>query len=181
MGNAPNAGALITSRAKLYAVNARPPLERSRVQLPQGDFYYLREESMKHRATIIHDGTTAIGYYCQVDERHWIILPVAQIMEVNATGRLAKMIDGIVEIDPDTLQPVRTFGDAIAERRKEMGWSQEELAARVSLSRSYVSQIERGETRNPAAFVLFDLGDALQIEDGELVRMFKEGVEWPTA
>lgn len=40
---------------------------------------------------------------------------------------------------------LQRFGWAIQSARKKKGWSQEELAARAGISRSYVCQIERGK------------------------------------
>ena len=42
----------------------------------------------------------------------------------------------------------RTFGKRVRDRRIEAGLSQEELAARVEISRNYLSQIERDEATN---------------------------------
>jgi transcriptional regulator with XRE-family HTH domain len=41
-----------------------------------------------------------------------------------------------------------SFGGMIRYRREEEGWSQEELAQKVNLSRNYLSQIERGVATN---------------------------------
>ena len=40
----------------------------------------------------------------------------------------------------------RDFGDLIAERREELGVSQEALAERLGFARSYLSELESGKT-----------------------------------
>lgn len=43
---------------------------------------------------------------------------------------------------------MQSFGQRVRNRRLEEGWSQEELAKRIGISRNYLSQIERGVARN---------------------------------
>ena len=50
------------------------------------------------------------------------------------------------------------FGNRIRELRKEKGWSQEELALRSGLDRSYVGGVERG-VRNIALNNIFRLAE----------------------
>jgi transcriptional regulator with XRE-family HTH domain len=52
--------------------------------------------------------------------------------------------------------------------RKDKGWSQEELADRAGLHRTYVSGVERG-VRNPTVTVLDKLATALEAPIAELV------------
>jgi len=66
---------------------------------------------------------------------------------------------------PDEL--LRAFGEAVRKRRKELGISQEELAFRASLNRSYIADIERG-TRNVALTNIAKLAKALDVEIHEL-------------
>lgn len=54
----------------------------------------------------------------------------------------------------------RQFGAAVRRHRELMRISQEELADRAGLDRTYVSGIERGR-RNPTLLVLQRLADAL--------------------
>ena len=52
--------------------------------------------------------------------------------------------------------------------RKEKGWSQEELAFRAGLHRTYVSGVERG-IRNPTVLVLGQLAKALEVTPSTLL------------
>ncbi len=54
----------------------------------------------------------------------------------------------------------RRFGAAVRRHRELVRLSQEELADRAGLDRTYVSGVERG-TRNPSLKVLQRLADAL--------------------
>lgn len=40
------------------------------------------------------------------------------------------------------------FGKQVRDRRLQEGWSQEELAQKIGISRNYLSQIERGQSTN---------------------------------
>lgn len=51
----------------------------------------------------------------------------------------------------------------VRELREERGWTQSELAARASVSRSFVADVERGKPTVEAA-KLFDLFQALGFE-----------------
>jgi transcriptional regulator with XRE-family HTH domain len=59
------------------------------------------------------------------------------------------------------------FGDAIRTLRKQRGLSQESLALKCGLDRTYVSGIERG-VRNPSLTNIFKLAAALEIGPAEL-------------
>ena len=54
------------------------------------------------------------------------------------------------------------LGNAIKEQRYALGISQEELAARAGLHRTYVSEVERGE-RNPSIASIEKLAQALEV------------------
>lgn len=47
---------------------------------------------------------------------------------------------------PDTEQAAAALGAQIAAARRELGWTQEELAARLGVSRQLVAKIEGGST-----------------------------------
>jgi CheY-like chemotaxis protein len=54
------------------------------------------------------------------------------------------------------------LGNAIKEQRSALGISQEELASRAGLHRTYVSEVERGE-RNPSIASIEKLAQALEV------------------
>ncbi|MFN8655983.1 MAG: helix-turn-helix transcriptional regulator [Candidatus Obscuribacterales bacterium] len=58
---------------------------------------------------------------------------------------------------------------AIQERREEIGLSQEEVAHRAGLHRTYISDIERG-ARNPSLKTLSRLSEALEVPTSSLIR-----------
>ncbi|MBD2038594.1 helix-turn-helix transcriptional regulator [Phormidium sp. FACHB-592] len=66
------------------------------------------------------------------------------------------------------------FGKAIRRRRRELDLSQEELAERAELHRTYVSDIERGD-RNPSLENIEKLAKALTIKVSDLFVRY--GVE----
>ena len=65
------------------------------------------------------------------------------------------------------------FGDALRARRKARGLSQEGLASRASLDRSYVGGVERGE-RNVSLINLNKLARALDLTLAELLTDVRE-------
>lgn len=62
------------------------------------------------------------------------------------------------------------FGKAVRRRRRELDFSQEELAERAELHRTYLSDIERGEG-NPSLEVIEKLANALDIS---VIALFSE-------
>ena len=63
---------------------------------------------------------------------------------------------------------VRLLGRNVRDRRKQLGLSQEELAFRAGMKRSYLSDLERG-ARNPTVRALGRLAEALGAAPGELL------------
>lgn len=61
------------------------------------------------------------------------------------------------------------FGHRVRTLRKRQGLSQEDLAEKSGLHRTYIGGIERGE-RNPALLNLLKLAAALEVEVGELLN-----------
>ena len=55
----------------------------------------------------------------------------------------------------------KRFGGAVRQRRQELGLSQEDLAERAELHRTYISDIERG-SRNPSLQNIEKIAKALQ-------------------
>lgn len=64
---------------------------------------------------------------------------------------------------------LKRFGQALRLARLNREWSQEELAHRSNLDRTYISMLERG-IRNPTLGSLKDLAQALEIELTYLVQ-----------
>ena len=64
----------------------------------------------------------------------------------------------------------KQFGKKLQTMRKEKGYSQEELAFRAGLDRTYISGIERG-IRNPALKNIAKLAKALDVEVIELFKL----------
>lgn len=64
------------------------------------------------------------------------------------------------------------LGRNVRRHREQLGWSQEELAERSGLHRTYVSGVERG-VRNPTLTVLLSLAGALSLELEALLRGVK--------
>ena len=59
------------------------------------------------------------------------------------------------------------LGSRIREKRKALGWTQEELADRAQIDRSYIGGVERGE-RNVTFSVLCQICRALGCDVGEI-------------
>ena len=62
------------------------------------------------------------------------------------------------------------FGIAVRKRRSELGISQEELAGRAELHRTYIADIERG-ARNVSLINIEKIARGLEICISDLVRM----------
>jgi transcriptional regulator with XRE-family HTH domain len=60
------------------------------------------------------------------------------------------------------------FGVVLQKHRVALGISQEELAFRAEVDRTFVSRLERG-LRQPTITTLFNLGDALGVAPATLV------------
>ncbi|USU05694.1 helix-turn-helix domain-containing protein [Sphingomonadaceae bacterium OTU29LAMAA1] len=73
---------------------------------------------------------------------------------------------------PSSAVPVG-FGQAVAERRAQMGWSQARLARETGLSRETIARLETGR-RTPTADSVFRLQSAMDMEPGELVPAWPE-------
>jgi transcriptional regulator with XRE-family HTH domain len=71
------------------------------------------------------------------------------------------------------------LGSAVRDFRGQMGLSQEELAHRAELNRTYLGDVERG-TRNVSFNALRRIAEALEIRASELLAR-GEDLERPTA
>ncbi len=63
---------------------------------------------------------------------------------------------------------LQKFGDSLQKVRKSQDISQEELAAKLSMHRTYVGMIERGE-RNPTIRTLYKIAKALKVKSSDLL------------
>lgn len=63
--------------------------------------------------------------------------------------------------------PLRQLGTRIRQRRKALGWTQEELALKAGIDRSYVGGVERGE-RNITFLTLCKLSEVMTCDVGTL-------------
>lgn len=63
----------------------------------------------------------------------------------------------------------KTVGKNIRERRRELGMTQEELAAKAGIERSYLSNIEAGK-KNFSLGVLDSIASALKIMPSDLME-----------
>jgi Helix-turn-helix. len=70
---------------------------------------------------------------------------------------------------------MRGFGDAVRDLRSGHGLSQEKLAERAGLHRTYIGDVERGE-RNLSLVNLVRLAHALEVTFGELATAAES--EW---
>jgi len=69
----------------------------------------------------------------------------------------------------DGLTVKTEFGERVRRHRQELGVSQEELAHRAGLDRTYVSSVERGR-RNVSLENICRLAAALEVDAGDLTR-----------
>jgi transcriptional regulator with XRE-family HTH domain len=66
--------------------------------------------------------------------------------------------------------PEAAFGKEVARLRKLLGISQEELAFRAEVHRTYISQLERG-LKSPTLSVILKLSHAMNASAGKLVAV----------
>lgn len=66
-----------------------------------------------------------------------------------------------------SLERRRAFGEQVRKHRLDRGWSQEKLAERSGLHRTYISPIELGQ-RNVSIDNIWRLADALGVQPGDL-------------
>lgn len=64
------------------------------------------------------------------------------------------------------------LGKIISDLRKSAGISQEELAERASIHRTYVSQLERG-LKSPTIIILIKLSKALETTPSKIMKMLE--------
>lgn len=65
---------------------------------------------------------------------------------------------------------LKLLGKRIREKRIELGFTQEELAARVNKSKSAISNLERGKLNNPTFKNIYSIAQALNVQVWELFK-----------
>jgi transcriptional regulator with XRE-family HTH domain len=63
----------------------------------------------------------------------------------------------------------KIVGRNVRAARKEMGWSQEDLAFETEIDRTYISGIERG-VRNPSLDMIVKLAKTLKMSPSQLLE-----------
>ncbi len=72
-------------------------------------------------------------------------------------------------IQPDQCQLVAIFAANVRRRRLELGFSQEDLAERAGVHRTYVGMLERGE-KNVTIYNIERLANALEVKPHVLLQ-----------
>lgn len=100
-------------------------------------------------------------------ERLLIVCRLKQGVEANLRTFQEAIMD--VQLTDSDREKIRAaFGDLVRARRQALGLSQEELAFRSGLHRTYVGSVERGE-RNLSLENIFVFASALQCDPKELI------------
>jgi transcriptional regulator with XRE-family HTH domain len=68
---------------------------------------------------------------------------------------------------------LKQLGNRIREKRKALGWTQEDLAAKAEIDRSYIGGVERGE-RNLTFTMLCQISAALDCDVAALAKGLPE-------
>lgn len=89
--------------------------------------------------------------------RGLIVLLTLKLAAVDATG-------------------LQKLGQRIRDARKALGWTQEELADRAEIDRSYIGGVERGE-RNLTFAMLCQICSALRCDVAKLTKGIPEAVK----
>ncbi len=74
-----------------------------------------------------------------------------------------------MSVKPDQCRLVTVFADNVRRRRLELGLSQESLAERAGVHRTYVGMLERAE-KNVTIYNIERIAHALQIEPASLLQ-----------
>lgn len=72
------------------------------------------------------------------------------------------------------------FGSVLRHRRLELGLSQEELAFRADVDRTFVSMLERG-LRMPSLGTILSLARALELTGAQMIQQLEQGEPLSTA
>jgi XRE family transcriptional regulator of biofilm formation len=66
------------------------------------------------------------------------------------------------------------IGERIKARRRELGWTQEELARRLGVRQNVISRLEAGVVNNPSVSMIRRLARVLGVTADHLVGMYDE-------
>jgi len=80
-----------------------------------------------------------------------------------------------MSVAPTHCRLVAVFAANVRRRRIELGLSQEVLAERAGVHRTYVGMLERGE-KNVTIYNIERIADALQVEPAALLQSHKKSV-----
>ena len=78
-----------------------------------------------------------------------------------------------METTPETVKYIRRFGQRVRVLRKEKALTQEELADRANVHRTFIGMIERGE-KNATLVTIIRISGALEIPAMELMRELED-------
>lgn len=70
-------------------------------------------------------------------------------------------------------KPLILLGQAIKDRRDQLGLSQEKLADKCGFDRTYISMLERGK-RNPSLLNLMKIAQGLETSVSQLTGVFDD-------
>lgn len=71
-------------------------------------------------------------------------------------------------MSPESKSQLKAFGLRVRKLREALDWSQDQLAERADLHRTYISGLERGE-RNVSVLNILRLSSALKTTPGKLL------------
>ncbi|ATQ41496.1 helix-turn-helix domain-containing protein [Caulobacter mirabilis] len=91
-------------------------------------------------------------------------------MGIIVRGPIVHILASLATVDKTVL---KTLGRRVREKRKSLSWSQEELAHRADIDRSYIGGVERG-VRNLSFSVLCQICRALECDVAELTHGIPE-------
>ena len=74
----------------------------------------------------------------------------------------------LAEVSPSRRNELKSFGNRVRAIRESAGWSQEDLAEKADLHRTYISGLERG-ARNVSLLNILKLARALKVGAGQLL------------
>jgi transcriptional regulator with XRE-family HTH domain len=66
------------------------------------------------------------------------------------------------------------LGQRIRDRRRELGWTQEELARRLGVRQNVISRLESGTVSNPSIAMIRNLARVLGVTADYLVGMYDD-------